>query len=179
MGNKTGPSPTGMLTSPTSLVTKESGGGVSGQALTIGNSFRKIFLNNIRILGLCVLFSFIFGSGAIFILTWNASVLGVAVGNAIRLGVAGGGGAATYFGAVSFALIRYMMHGIPEIAAYFLGGLAGAVIGFTILEYKIGLGKLSDKLGGSLKDAVSLVLLGVVLLLIAALIEILIAPLFV
>jgi uncharacterized membrane protein SpoIIM required for sporulation len=173
LDNEAGTTSTGLVTGPVGATAKLSG------AASVGSSFKRIFLNNLRILSLCVLFSFIFGSGAIFILTWNASVLGVAVGNAIRLGVAGGGGSATYFGAISFALIRYMMHGLPEITAYFLGGLAGAVIGFTILEYKVGLKGLSDKLGGSLKDAISLVLLGVVLLLIAALIEILISPLFV
>ena len=32
----------------------------------------------------CLLFSLIYGSGAIFILTWNASVLGTAIGNYIK-----------------------------------------------------------------------------------------------
>ena len=40
--------------------------------------------NNLRVLMLCVLFSFMYGAGAIFILTWNASVLGTVIGLFIR-----------------------------------------------------------------------------------------------
>ena len=46
-----------------------------------------IFLNNIRVLFLCIIFAFIYGAGAIFILTWNASIVGVAIGNLIREGI--------------------------------------------------------------------------------------------
>ena len=68
-----------------------------------------------------LLFSFIYGSGAIFILTWNASVISVAIGSAIREMIASaalGAGAVnigTYFSAASIGVSRYLLHGIPEI----------------------------------------------------------------
>ncbi|MBI4150523.1 stage II sporulation protein M, partial [Candidatus Woesearchaeota archaeon] len=46
--------------------------------------FSKIFLNNVKVMVFCILFSFIYGMGSLFILAWNASVIGVAAGNFIR-----------------------------------------------------------------------------------------------
>src|SRR5574341_2686895 len=44
----------------------------------------KIFLNNIKVVIFCIMFSFLYSSGAIFILAWNTSVIGAAVGNFVR-----------------------------------------------------------------------------------------------
>ena len=52
------------------------------------NVFTTILLNNLKVLVFCVLFSFLYGAGAIFILTWNASVIATAIGNYIRAGLA-------------------------------------------------------------------------------------------
>ena len=48
----------------------------------IGNTINEnvlfqIFFNNLRVLFFSILFAFFYGAGAIFILTWNASVIGV------------------------------------------------------------------------------------------------------
>lgn len=161
---------------PSGAVTRES---PTGAVLSTGEAFKRITMNNFRILALCILFSFIFGCGAIFILTWNASVLGVAMGNAIKLGVANGGGSAAYFGAISFSLIRYLLHGIPEITGYFFGGIAGAVISASILDYSRGMKKFSESMSSSLKDALYLIVGGVILILVSGLIEVFIAPLFI
>jgi hypothetical protein len=86
----------------------------------------KIFFNNLKVLMFCILFSFIYGVGAIFILTWNASVLGVAIGNYIRTRLSEYAGAAHftkaagYFHIFSLGLMRYAIHGIPEILSYFV-----------------------------------------------------------
>ena len=151
----------------------------SGAAVFINNGFFDIFFNNLRVLALSILFSFIFGSGAIFILAWNASVLGVAMGSAVKMAAAGSSSTASYFGAFSFALVRYLIHGIPEIAAYFLGGLAGGIIAFTVLDYKLGWKKLVEKLPDTLKDVVMILGIAIALLLISTTIEIFITPLFI
>ena len=150
---------------------------VSGSLIT-NTPFGKILLNNLRVLALSIVFSFIFASGAIFILTWNASVLGVGVANAIQFGVAGGGNGSVYFSAISFATLRYLLHGIPEIASYFIGGLAGGIISFAILDYKFGFKKFFEKFSRPLKDAVMLIVFAIVLLIVAALIEISIIRIF-
>src|SRR3989344_1033939 len=46
--------------------------------------FSKIFFNNMKVLFFCILFAFFYGAGAVFILAWNASVVGAAIGTVAR-----------------------------------------------------------------------------------------------
>ncbi|MBT5274811.1 hypothetical protein HOH11_02410 [Candidatus Woesearchaeota archaeon] len=148
-----------------------------------GNFFGKFFpiivANNLKVMIFAVLFSFIYGSGAIFILTWNASVLGVAIGSLFREIVSnaasgvGAVGIGTYFGAISLSFARYMIHGIPEIGAYFVAGLAGGLISVGVLRYQL----FNDKFKVVLKDALFLFLIAIILVLMSGAIEVLISPL--
>ncbi len=147
-------------------------------ASSIHHSYGAILWNNLRILSLSLLFSLIFGTGAIFILVWNASVLGAAMGMAVSIAVAASGeGSASYLGAFSFALVRFLIHGLPEITAYFLGGLGGGIFSFAILDYSLGLGKFLQKIKEAGTDTLALFLAGAVLLVIAAVIEVFVTPL--
>lgn len=151
----------------------------TGAAVFANNSLGDIFINNLRVLALCFLFSFIFGAGAIFILVWNATVLGVAMASAVKMAVAASGGSAGYFAAFSFAMVRYLIHGIPEIMSYFLGGLAGGIIAFTVLDYPLGFKKLSQEFSGTAKDTLALLGIAVLLLVVSALIEVFLIPVFI
>ncbi|MBU1111904.1 MAG: stage II sporulation protein M [archaeon] len=152
----------------------------TGSAISQSHTFGNIFVNNLRVLSLSILFSFIFSSGAIFILVWNASVVAVAMGSVFKMVVAAGeASSATYFWAASFAALRYLVHGIPEVTAYFIGGLAGGIISFTILDYKLGLSKLFKKSYRPLKDATYLIIGALILLVISALIEVFITPILI
>ncbi len=148
-----------------------------GSALA-GKYFGKILINNIKVLAFCVLFSFIYGAGAIFILVWNASVIGVAIGHSIRSGIsssanlAGAAGVVGYSSAISIGLLRYLIHGIPEILAYFIGGLAGGLISIAVIKHDWG----SEKFTNTMRDAMLLVLLAAVVLAIAATLEVSISP---
>ncbi|MEK6937655.1 MAG: hypothetical protein AABX04_01285, partial [Nanoarchaeota archaeon] len=70
--------------------------------------FTRIFANNLKVLFFCILFSFLYGTGALFILTWNASVVATAMGNLFKIELAkaaslvGLPGIAAYFSAASF-----------------------------------------------------------------------------
>jgi len=137
----------------------------------------KILLNNLKLLGLCVLFSLFYGSGAIFILTWNASVTGVAIASSIRLaisttGATGMAGIAGYLGVFTLSTLRYLLHGIPEILAYFLGGLAGGIISVAIIRHQFG----TKKFLSSIYDSFGIIAAAVGLIVVAALIEIAISP---
>src|SRR3989344_8349678 len=45
-------------------------------SFSAGSGFvMQIFSNNIKVMIFCIMFAFLFGAGAIFILTWNASVI--------------------------------------------------------------------------------------------------------
>jgi len=138
----------------------------------------RILLNNLRVLGFAILFSFLYGAGAIFILTWNASVVSVAIGNTfsnayLNSKITGGLVATGFMHAFSVGLFRYMLHGIPEVLAYFIGGLAGGIISVGILKHEIG----SSEFFETIYDAFSLVMLSVGVLFLAAFIEVAISPL--
>jgi uncharacterized membrane protein SpoIIM required for sporulation len=139
-----------------------------------------IFVNNFKVMLFCLLFSFVYGMGAIFILVWNASVLGVAMGSFIRASiehytiVMNLSGPAAYFKAYSLGLLRYSIHGIPEMAAYFVAGLAGSIISIAVIRHDLGT-KNFEKI---ILDSANLILIALAILLVAALLEVFVTPLF-
>ena len=130
--------------------------------LTAKEKIVNIFANNIYVLIFTLVFSLIFGAGAIFILAWNASVIGSAIGIFSKSSLAN----------LPIGIMRYMIHGVPEIGAYFVGALAGGIISIAVIKHDIH----SDKFWVILQDSLNLVIISVVLLFIAALIEIFITP---
>jgi uncharacterized membrane protein SpoIIM required for sporulation len=151
----------------------------SGSAV-FSSFFSAILANNLKVLAFSVLFSFIYGAGAMFILAWNASVIGVAIGDAIRSSLAaaskitgGAIGFVSYSSAVSVGLLRYLVHGIPEILAYFIGALAGGMLSIAIAHQEFS----TDKFRKTSMDVACLVGLAALLLIVSALIEVSISPL--
>lgn len=138
----------------------------------------KIFFNNMKVLIFCMLFAFVFGSGAIFILIWNASVIGTAIGNFMRTEIStianlmGFDKVAHYFQIISLGLLRYSIHGIPEILSYFIGGLAGGIISIAIIRHDFGTKKFEQ----ILLDSADLILLSVGILFAAAILEVFVTP---
>ncbi len=138
----------------------------------------KIFLNNVKVLIFCILFSFLYGSGAIFILTWNASVIGAAAGNFVRshmgkfASAAGLSKVGAYFYVTSLSILRYAIHGIPEIFAYIIAGLAGGILSMAIVKHDFGTGKFERVL----LDVSDMVLLAVLVLFVAAILEVFVTP---
>jgi uncharacterized membrane protein SpoIIM required for sporulation len=143
--------------------------GAMGNAINIFSTFGKIFFNNVRVMLFSLLFSFFYGFGAIFILTWNSSVIGAAIGSFIRNSVSG-----VTISAVAFGLIRYLVHGIPEIFAYFMAGLAGGIVSIAIIRHDFG----GEQFRHVLIDSFDLVVGAVSLLFVAALLEVFVTPLF-
>lgn len=143
--------------------------------LTHFDLFTRIFANNLKVLFFCIVFSFLYGTGAVFILTWNASVVATAMGNLFKTELAkaaslvGLPGIAAYFSAASFSFFRYMTHGILEMAAYFVAGLAGGIISIALIKHNL----KEDKV---LIDALDLILLSLGLLLVAGLVEVYVTP---
>ncbi|MFH1642970.1 MAG: stage II sporulation protein M [Nanoarchaeota archaeon] len=142
---------------------------VTGNATQDFNMFVAIFLNNIKVMVFCILFAFLYGAGAIFILTWNASVISVAIGNFIRTNI---GTTSSYFQIGSLGILRYMVHGIPEITAYFVAGLAGGIISVAVIRHDFG----TTKFERILLDSTNLLVISLVMLFIAALAEVYITP---
>ena len=142
-------------------------GVVTGQvtgATTEGSMFGGIFTNNLYVLIFTIIFSIIFGAGGIFVLAWNASVISAAMVIFAKQDLS----------LLPLSLVRYMFHGLPEIAAYFIGTLAGGIIGISIIkkEYK------NERFWSIIYDTLLLIISAIVILLIAALMEVFITPRF-
>jgi len=149
---------------------------VSG-GITLFGIFRSIFFNNLRVLFFCLVFSFLYGLGAIFILTWNASVVAAAMGNLIKSKLAAAGSVVgltavgTYFSVTTFSFFRFMTHGVIEIAAYFVAGLAGGIISVAVIKHNLNNENV-------LYDALNLIFISVGLVIIAAVVEVYVTPIF-
>jgi uncharacterized membrane protein SpoIIM required for sporulation len=148
-----------------------------GSASAQTDQLWRILSNNVRVWAFCILFSLLYGAGAIFILAWNASVIGVAIGSIIRdglqnLGVYGHNPTLVHYFTVLPFGFSYLVHGIPEIASFFLGSLAGGIISVAVVchHYK------SPEFWHILKDSVDLAVLSLLMLILAALTEVYITP---
>lgn len=152
---------------------------IGGEAIGNASLFLQIFLNNFKVMLFCIFFSFFYGAGAIFILTWNASVISAAIGTFFRTHMSDYASSlglvklAGYFHIYSLSLLRYFIHGLPEILGYFIGGLAGGIISVAVIRHDFG----TQTFRRIIRDAFDLFLLAIVVLLIAAGIEVYITPL--
>lgn len=151
---------------------------ISGSVTSV-SSFLGILGNNFKVLVFCVFFAFFFGAGAIFILSWNASVIAAAIGHYIREGLASVAGAvgmgtiASYFHIFASGFLRYLVHGIFEIGAYFVGGLAGGILSVALLRH----GFRSKEFTKVLHDVAILFGISLLILIFAGIVEVGITPL--
>lgn len=135
----------------------------------------RIFMNNLKVLFFCLVFSLLYGTGAIFILTWNASVIAAAIGGLIKselLQVASLTGLASfssYAGITALGFLRYLTHGLFEIAAYFVMGLAGGILSIALIKHNF-----QEEM--ILIDALDLIFISVGLLVFAAMVEVYLTP---
>ena len=143
----------------------------TGLATTTAGKFLAILINNLSVSVISLILSFFYGVGAVFILAWNASVIAVFLGKAAR-SVASEINhplAALYgfFASFPTGILSIAIHGIPEIAAYFLAGIAGGIL-------SIGIRKNNN--GRIIKDSMALFGLCVALLIAAAFLEVWVTP---
>lgn len=139
------------------------GSAVSGSAGAFTDNFLVIFVNNLYVIVSVLIFSLIFGAGAIFILAWNATVIAAAIKIFTNSDLS----------SLPFGLLRYMIHGLPEIAAYFIVALAGGLVSVAVIKHEFGTPKFYDVL----RDSLTLIFLAIIVLLFAAFIEVYITPL--
>lgn len=134
-------------------------------------AFWRILINNTSVLVLIFLTSVLFGSGAVFILAWNASVIGVFVGlfieSLIKTGMATH---VAYLYGVPLGLGQILIHGIPEVAAYFLVGIGGGILSVAITREKFTTPEFKEVF----RDAFLFLVAAEVLIIIAAWLEVLV-----
>jgi len=142
--------------------------GIKGEESITGSFFNDrdrlflIFINNMNVLIFTLIFSLIFGAGSIFILSWNGSVIAAAIGIITKADIY----------KIPFGIARYLLHGAPEIASYFIVALAGGIISVAITKHEMKKERFFDVL----RDSINLVILAIVVLFIAAFIEVYITP---
>jgi uncharacterized membrane protein SpoIIM required for sporulation len=141
---------------------------VTGNVVSPAKAIGTLVGHNLKVLVFCLLFAFFYGFGAIFILSWNASVIGVAIGDVIRSNVSG-----SFVSSVSVGILGYLVHGIPEIAAYFTAGLAGGIISIAVINHDFN----TPMFRNVVKDSLDLIAISVVLIIAAAFLEVFVSPL--
>ncbi len=127
-------------------------GGVAGSKEAL---FSTILVNNMQVLGFAFLFSLVFGAGAVFIIVWNASVLGVYIGQISR-----------QLWQIPLVSLNFLPHGIPEVAGYVTAALAGGLISTAVLRHT-----RRDVLTVVVVDALKVLAVGVMLIVLGSGIE--------
>lgn len=135
--------------------------GATGAA-TQGARLISIIENNVYVMIFTLIFSLIFGAGAIFVLAWNASVISAAISIFSGQNIS----------AIPLGILRYMIHGFPEVLAYFITALAGGIFGVGIIRN----GMQNKRFFHVIENTVILLFLALIILVIAALIEVYITP---
>ncbi|MBI2564835.1 stage II sporulation protein M [Candidatus Woesearchaeota archaeon] len=145
--------------------------------ITQTDLFLQIFLNNIKVVVFSLFFSLLFGAGAIFIIVWNSSVIAAAFGSFINTYIiyfmnSGSHTVLAYTQAVTLSLFRYFIHGIPEILAYFVAGLAGGILSAAVIRKDFQIKKMEH----IMLDFTNLVLISLIIVFIAGIIEVYTTP---
>lgn len=142
----------------------EQWGDPTGAAVTKQLRFLSIIENNIYVMIFTLILSLIFGAGAIFVLAWNASVIAAAIGIFTQHKIS----------EIPLGIARYMIHGFPEIAAYFITALAGGIFGVGVIRNGVG----SKRFLHVVENVVILLFIAIIILIFAAVIEVYFTPIF-
>jgi len=118
--------------------------------------FYEIVANNIMIVAIAVILSYFYGSGAIFVLNYNASIAGIVYGSSISQLIWGG---STLFSNP----ILFLPHTIIEILAYLLAAIAGLALSKPLTDRNSGLIK---------RDVSILVIIAIVLIVVGGFVEV-------
>ncbi|MAE42783.1 hypothetical protein CMO93_03355 [Candidatus Woesearchaeota archaeon] len=127
----------------------------------------RIFKNNMYVMVIAFILSVFYGTGALFLITLNASIFAFALANVVRIYLPSAG----FLSAYSFTLCNLgimFFHMIPEVAGYLLAAIAGGVLSHAFLREKIG----GKNFRIVLLDSIVLLIAAIVILVMAAIIEI-------
>jgi len=126
----------------------------------------SVFRNNVYVMVIAFLLSLFYGSGSLFLITFNGSIFAAALVQAIRLKIPHLGFLFT-FSFIGCNLGIMFLHLIPEVGAYFLAAIAGGVLSNAVLKENWE----SDNFTRAMKNVLFLVGIAILVLLIAAIIE--------
>jgi uncharacterized membrane protein SpoIIM required for sporulation len=108
--------------------------GASGGATFTSGLFIDILINNWWVLAACVLLSWIAGDGAIFLITWNASLWGTIFG--ITAKTAAHVAETNPWWYLTLVLLIVAPHAIIEMLAYITGGISGGLMSKDLRPFR-------------------------------------------
>ncbi|MEM7820251.1 MAG: stage II sporulation protein M, partial [Candidatus Aenigmatarchaeota archaeon] len=100
---------------------------ISGAAITGTSLLKPIIENNLRVMLFAFALSFLFATGALFILSWNASILALFLAGFLRQGL---------YSEFATTTAGIMPHVPIEMLAYFLAGIAGGMLSAGVIREK-------------------------------------------
>ena len=141
------------------------GGQAVAQSVFSSALFYDLLSNNFLVMMACFIIALLTGDGAIFLITWNASVWGTIFGLTAR-------GAAEFSGQHPIYLFGIIMlvvfpHMITEALAYFLAAISGAVISKDVILEQFASDRFFEVFGLNLY----LLLFALIFLILGAIIE--------
>jgi len=87
-----------------------------------------IIMNNLKVMFFAFLLSFLIGAGALFILSWNASILAIYLASFVREGL---------YHDFLLRSVSIAPHAPIEILSYFLAGIAGGILSVGVIREKL------------------------------------------
>ena len=109
--------------------------GMPEDPATVSNRFTLLYENNMRIMLFCFLASFLFGAGAIWLIAWNASTIGVFIGSLIRTELFPVSPVYAYLIGFPYYSLSIALWAIPEILAYLVAGIAGGIVSVAVARH--------------------------------------------
>lgn len=119
--------------------------------------FENLFENNMRVMWLCFLGSVLFGAGALWLITWNASVIGVFIGVKIQADLMAGLGLP----------LGMSLWAIPEVLAYLVAAIAGGIVSVAVSRHHF----KSERFWTTIFDSMLFMLIAIFLVFVGAYIE--------
>ncbi|OGI12648.1 hypothetical protein A3K64_03650 [Candidatus Micrarchaeota archaeon RBG_16_36_9] len=139
-------------------ITSISSGNAVANALS-SDILDLILWNNLRVMGLSFLLSFLIGVGSIVILAWNASILALYLASFVKKGL---------IEEFMVRTISIIPHAPIEIFGYFFAGIAGGILSAGLIREKF----LSKEFLLVFKDSLLLMFLAIGSITVGALVEV-------
>lgn len=136
----------------------------TGNAISNSTTLEIIIKNNFKVLGISFILSLFYAAGSIFVLVWNASLMGFVIGNLAKQ-------SDTIF-SIPILFTKYFLHGIPEMLSYITIILAGNILFISLINKDIFRPGTKKKI---FIDIIALIGISIFLVLISALIEVFIS----
>jgi uncharacterized membrane protein SpoIIM required for sporulation len=142
---------------------------LSGFAIktNLAQAFEVIFLHNLGVLALILLFSILYSAGVVLILIWNASVISVFLANIAKGFVFHEMPSLSLISGLSFGVLGILPHGTFELLAYWTAALAGGIMSSALVRKAY----LKGGFAHVVNDSAKLVAWSIIFLAVGALIE--------